>query len=287
MAKSGSVSIQPPKYSRCPTDPHEHWLQLLDGFELHCSGKPVSLPMSAQRLVVFLALKNRPLLRVHVAATLWPDSPEVRSYASLRSTLWRLRCDGFQLVEATGTYLRLASRLVIDFHQITSRARRLLDGSAQRSNEELSPDWLSGDLLPDWYEDWVLTERERFRQLRLHARESMAQYLITDRRYGLAVEAALMAIRDEPLRESSHRLLVAAHLAQGNHSAAIAQYERFRQSLLDELGVRPSAHFGVLLREVLNAGPSGGRPLAERRPPAPPRGRHPDVRGPAGLRSTS
>ena len=34
-----------------------------------------------------------------------------------------------------------------------------------------------GELLPDWYDDWVLLERERFRQLRLHALDALCDDL--------------------------------------------------------------------------------------------------------------
>ena len=60
-------------------------LTLLNAFELVCHDVPVALPMSAQRLVAFLALHNRLLLRSFVAGSLWLDTPEERAHANLRS----------------------------------------------------------------------------------------------------------------------------------------------------------------------------------------------------------
>ena len=64
-------------------------LALLNGFELTNRGLHVDIPLSAQRLLAFLAFQERPLLRLHVAGNLWPDSPEARATANLRSSLWR------------------------------------------------------------------------------------------------------------------------------------------------------------------------------------------------------
>src|SRR5262249_2572307 len=66
-------------------------LQLLGGFELVLDGGRVTLPVSAQRLLAFLALHRHPLMRVYVAGTLWIDSSERHANACLRTTLWRLR----------------------------------------------------------------------------------------------------------------------------------------------------------------------------------------------------
>ncbi|MGH3665463.1 MAG: hypothetical protein ACRDU8_05150 [Egibacteraceae bacterium] len=66
-------------------------VRLLDGFAVECAGEGLPLPLSVQRVVAFLALHDRRLLRGYVAGRLWPDAPEQRSAASLRSALWRLR----------------------------------------------------------------------------------------------------------------------------------------------------------------------------------------------------
>ena len=73
-------------------------LRVLDGVELSCAGAPVRLPVSARRLLVFLALQERARSRMHVAFTLWPDASEAHAHGSLRSALFRLRSSGHRLV---------------------------------------------------------------------------------------------------------------------------------------------------------------------------------------------
>ena len=108
-------------------------------------------------------------------------------------------------------------------------------------------DLIAGDLLPGWYEDWVVTEREHFRQLRLHALEQLCEQLTDDGRFGQAVEAGLAAVSGEPLRESAHRVLIRAYLQEGNRAEAIRQYSACRDVLRRELGIDPSPPTQALL----------------------------------------
>jgi DNA-binding SARP family transcriptional activator len=206
--------------------------------------------MTAQRLLAFLALQERPLLRVYVAGCLWPDAPEERANANLRTTLWRVHQPGCHLVDASDQHLQLSSAVVVDAREVSQLARRLLDGSTSAKTADCSVLYLAGDLLKDWYDDWVLIERERIRQLRLHALELVCERMIEVGNYGQAVEAGLAAVQAEPLRESAHRAVIRAHLAEGNHSEALQQYAACKRILMNELGIGPSGRMEELLRPV-------------------------------------
>ena len=107
---------------------------------------------------------------------------------------------------------------------------------------------LRGELLPGWYDDWVLLERERIRQLRMHALEHVATRLTAAGRYGDALQVAYAAVGAEPLRESAHRTVVRVHLAEGNLVEALRAYEQFRILLRDDLGIQPSELMVRLVR---------------------------------------
>lgn len=222
-------------------------LSLLHAFELRCDGRLVNLPRSAQRLLAFVALHEHPLQRVYVAGTLWIDATDDRAGASLRSSLWRLNRPGHLLVEATSTHLRLAPDVDVDLRRALAVAHRLLDGSADAADLDAGEEVLCGELLPDWYDEWLLFERERFRQVSLHALEAVAERLVHAGEVARALEAALSAVRSEPLRESAHRVLIRVHLAEGNRIEALRQYELCRRLLRDRLGVEPSSQLDELL----------------------------------------
>jgi DNA-binding SARP family transcriptional activator len=217
------------------------WLSLLGGFRLSCGGSEVSLPLSAQRVLAFLALSDRGLHRPYVAGSIWANSPEERSSGSLRSALWRVRSLGRSLVVASDTHLSLAPDVCVDYREGVRIAHIWLDGSASVDSATDVRRLLSTDLLPDWYDDWVVLERERFHQLRTYALEAACVRLTSHGRYAEAVLAGQAAVAAEPLRESAHRALVEAQIAEGNRGEAIRQYQRYREILRCELGLQPSS----------------------------------------------
>src|SRR5207302_1114287 len=85
----------------------------------------------------------------------------------------------------------------------------------------------AGVLLPGFYDDWVLDERDRLGQLRVHALEALCKHLTTRGRYGQAVAAGMAAVAAEPFRESAQVALIRAHLAEGNRADAVRQFARY------------------------------------------------------------
>jgi len=225
-------------------------LGIVNGFRLRRDGEPLSVPLAAQRLMVFLALQQKPIQRLYVASMLHTDTSEERATASLRTTLWRLGTLAGVLVSAEGSTLALASGVCVDLRDITTRARSLIQEPGSYCEEDLTMLTCCGDVLPDWYEDWLQFERERARQLRLHALEALSAALLRDRRFGQAAEAALAAVGADPLRESSHRALISVHLAEGNAGEALGQYQKLRRLLGERLGITPSPAMDALFDEL-------------------------------------
>jgi two-component SAPR family response regulator len=121
----------------------------------------------------------------------------------------------------------LAREVVVDLRELMALARSVIAEPADADSLAVPSSQLAGDLLPDWYDDWVLLERERLRQLRVHALELIGRRAMERGRYGRAIDAALTALLADPLRESTHALLIELHLAEGNRIAAMRQYEGY------------------------------------------------------------
>ena len=85
-------------------------LGLLGGFRLSIESDVVALPMNSQRLVSFLALQARPMLRTFVSGSLWGDSTDQHAAGSLRSALSRLRHPRYSLVALTSEHMRRGPR---------------------------------------------------------------------------------------------------------------------------------------------------------------------------------
>jgi DNA-binding SARP family transcriptional activator len=212
-------------------------LRLLDAFEVLCDGHTVQLPSIAQRLVAFVALHERPVERGYVAGMLWLDTPDERAAGNLRTALWRVQARAPGLLDANGHRLRLDPGVRVDLRVAEQSARRAISGTATSCEVGL----FTGDLLPDWYDDdWLLLERERFRQLRLRALDALCARHLHAGRHGEALEAGLLSLAGEVLRESAHRALIRVHLAEGNAVEALRQYRLCRRLLYDQLGIEPT-----------------------------------------------
>jgi DNA-binding SARP family transcriptional activator len=232
-------------------------VRLLGGFELRYGGEQVCLAPAAERLVAFLALRRLPLSRAYVAGVLWSEVTDQRALGNLRSALWRLGHPG--ILRTVQERLSLDPCVGVDAHDLVAAAHHVCEppDSAEHDLVDALACLLAGDLLPDWYEDWVADERERLRGLRLHALELLASRFLARREYALAHEAAFAAAQADPFRESALRMLLKVHLAQGNWVNARRQFEAYARLLRDELGIEPS--FAI---DELEADPGLDRPLA-------------------------
>jgi len=229
-------------------------LRLLKGFVLLVGEKRITLSSSAQQLLAFLALQDRPRTRTYVARTLWPEATTTRANANLRSSLWRALRTEPGIINASAQEMALATEIRVDIHDAITSAHQLLDKSSVCEDilTRQTRDDLSSDLLPEWSDnEWVLLEQEQYHQLRLYALEAMAHRLMVVGRHGEAVAAGLAAVQAEPLRESAHRVLIDAHLAAGNRAEAQHQFDQCRRVLLDELGLEPPATLRHLLTQTI------------------------------------
>ncbi|MEV0811384.1 BTAD domain-containing putative transcriptional regulator [Micromonospora sp. NPDC050200] len=241
-------------------------LHLLGGFRLLHDGAPVVVPRGLQRVIALIALRPG-ATRSHLAGLLWPDAPEDRALSSLRTALWRLRQDPCCPFVTAGDTVRLEPAVRIDVDALVGTAARVRDGDDAYAAATLAAG--RHDLLPGWYDDWVLADRERLRQLRLHMLEELAGHHLAAGRHGEALEAALEAMSAEPLRETPHRLVVRIHLAEGNAFEAVHAFYVYRDLLLRELRLEPSAAMAALLDETLAPirEATRERPGGPRRPP--------------------
>jgi DNA-binding SARP family transcriptional activator len=219
-------------------------LSLLGGFSLIVDGAAVSLPIHAQRVLAYVSLAQplqAPTARAPLAERLWREASADRSHASLRTALWRIRQAGPHLVGASRDTVWLDEAVQVDVRRCVAQARRLLAADGDLGPNDTDITVLRGELLPRWEEDWLLLERERVRQVQIHALEALARRLCALGRHFDAMDAAFAAIDGEPLRESAHAALIDIFIAEGDWAQAHRQLDRYASLLWSELGIRPSA----------------------------------------------
>ena len=236
------------------------------------SGLAVRIPArKARALLAYLALRpGRAHPRDRLTGLLWPDVTDVQARQSLRQALAALRRalpKRSELVIDGDTVAMDPSRVDVD----VARFERLVaDGSRPRLEEAVG--LYRGDLLESFhvkapaFEDWLVSERERVREL---GRKALATLLGHQTRTGTG-EAALHTARRlltlDPLQEDVHRALMRLYVAQGQRAAALRQYQSCVALLRHELGVEPDAATKRLYQEILQQPLPAG--ITVKRPPA-------------------
>jgi DNA-binding SARP family transcriptional activator len=234
---------------------------LLNGPFVLVDGDHRAVPEGSKRLLVLLAIR-RSVSRRTAAELLWPTVEPRRAAGNLRSASWRLRCAGIQLIADEGGILKLDPRTQVDVDLLCRHAHRLATGSCTADDLEILPSAIEAlDLLPGWYEDWVSLERDRVRTVMLEAIDAIAVQLRKSGRCAEAIDAALIAVRTDPLRDSSQSALITAHLGEGNLCEARQAFVSYRRFLRAELGLEPPECLARLLHAQATI-PAGTRRLA-------------------------
>ncbi len=218
-------------------------VRLLGRFEVRLDGDPIDLASRpAQSLLAYLALNpNVPHRREKLAGLLWPDTSDANARNSLRHALWTLR----RALGTNGKYL-LADDLTITLNA-DSDCRFDFAVLDQKPSGDWSADDLigiaseyGGDLLPGFYDEWVVLERQRLQVVFEHKMKLLLDRLVEARRWEDVLEWGERWIVLGYTPEPAYRALMIAHAGMSDLSKMAATYRRCVDALKNELGVEPS-----------------------------------------------
>lgn len=235
-----------------PAPAHEPVLQLrlLGSCAVLRDGAAVDLGARQLRLLAALALLGR-RARGFLGGLLWPGCTDARALGSLRAAVFAVSHHLPGALVADGHDLALSPALAVDVHRLRAHL-----AAAARAEEPSAPGPAElavlgvPELLPGWYDDWVLAEQERLRSLYVHAAEHAAELCLARGDPSGAAALAEAVRGTDPLRESAVRLLVRAHLALGNHAAALRDFRRYSVLAVAETGTGPSDELVRLVGSV-------------------------------------
>lgn len=188
--------------------------------------------------------------RDKLAALFWPELPEERARAALRTTLTRLRDDlGDDVLRSRG-----ADELAVDSElvrcDLLELEQRLARGDVMAAADLHTGPFLDGvhvEGVAEEFESWIAQERTRVVTELVGALRGASA--------GAQAAGDLAAARQllgrardlAPLDELVARELIALHLAAGDRGSALAAYERLRETLRREFGVSPSEQTTALV----------------------------------------
>ncbi|HET7397288.1 MAG TPA: BTAD domain-containing putative transcriptional regulator [Intrasporangium sp.] len=231
------------------TRPPAPWsLRLLDGWRLDHLGAAALVSQREQRVLSLLAMRGE-RTRSYVAGALWPESSEARAQGNLRASVWHLQHLTDGVVEVNGT-MRLSASVEVDLHALRAVIRDLAAPTTAVDVGHALGLLCYDDLLPGWSDEWVEEERALLHPPRMRSLEDLTERLLDRHDLAGALDAAMRAVRIDPLRERAQRALIRVHLEDGNNVEAMRVYHAFRHTLYRELGVTVSDQLLDLVRPL-------------------------------------
>jgi DNA-binding SARP family transcriptional activator len=230
----------------------------------------IKLPRIAQTLLAYLLLTPHHFYPREVLIDLfWSDHTLQQARSCLSTALWRLR----RAIEPDdipkGTYLLNTSAGEIGFNwdsdywldvmsfqetveALTRKSVQAMD-TVDIKNLSARLDLWTGDLLEGFYDDWLLSERERFRQLYLDGLEHLMLVYKNQRNFKQSLSYGQRILEHDPLRESIHRDLMRIYWEAGHPTKAVRQYHVCQEILARELKITPMTETQTLYAQILAA----------------------------------
>jgi DNA-binding SARP family transcriptional activator/transposase-like protein len=244
-------------------------------------------------LLAWLALHpQRPHPREVVAEQLWPEEDWDATRNRLRQALSSLRREleppgtpdhSVLVADRSHVWLNPAAVMtdVAEFEAALQAAAQSTDPSGQVLLLRQAVGLYRGELLPGYYEDSVIADRERLAEAYRNALGQLAKALAAAGDLQAAIDVGRRAVAADPLREDAHCDLMRFYAAAGRSSEALRQYRELERILREELGAIPSAATQGMLEDVRaqRSAPAGTSPAtrSDVSAPVPPAGRAPQA----------
>ena len=217
-------------------------IRLLGQFDLRLNGKPVEIPSRpAQSLLAYLALTaGITHRRERLAGLIWPDIPELDARRNLRRALWHIRkaAEGQAPLRADDITVAFDARpdVWVDVLVVSQKF------NAEKTVEELIQivSAYGGELLPGFYDEWVIVERERLQAVFEGRIKLLLDRLVEAHSWDEVIEWGEKWIALSGATEPAYRALMIAYSGRGDLSGVGLAYRRCSETLSRDLGVEPS-----------------------------------------------
>ena len=231
-------------------------LKLLGKPEVWVNDMPVSgfTTAKTEALLYYLAVTGRAHRRETLANLFWGEMDEATARRNLTKALSALRqlLGDHLLIEPQSIALNMDARVSLDIHAFETGIDAP-DPATQRAATAL----YRGDFLEGFYvkeaiefEEWMVVHRENLRERMMRGLEGLVSQMMDAGDYANGVSLSQRLLELDPWRESVHRKLMGILARQGQYAAALAQYEKCRQTLWEELGVEPMPETRQLFERI-------------------------------------
>ncbi|WP_370352983.1 BTAD domain-containing putative transcriptional regulator [Catenulispora sp. EB89] len=224
---------------------------------------PITAAMPRAILAALLMQANKPVPATRLKAGLWGDSPPRSAAASLNNHVLRLRRhladakrDRIRVTEA-GYAIRIQDGELDlnDFVELHARGQQAVmrgDWAVAAAELRRMLALWRGEPVAD-VDSAILcaAERERLSEMRLQALGWRVDAELHLGRHAALIAELRVLTREHPHNETFPAQLMLALHRSGRHADALAEYQRVRVLLRDELGVRPGPELVGLHARIL------------------------------------
>ncbi len=213
-------------------------------------------------LLAYLAYHlGNPISRELLLGQFWESAEWEQARNSLRVALASLRKQ-LELAEVSPNTILSADRYSVCLNKIavTTDVAEFIEAMEEaQSGESVTeslPAYLraiqlyQGELLPGWYEEWVVPERSRLLEMYITALQTLVQHYSTEKQYEQAVTYSARIIQVDSLRESAYRNLMRLYAVTGRPANALYTYQQLEEVLREALNVAPSVGTRDLMRKI-------------------------------------
>lgn len=236
-------------------------IRTLGQFQVRFDGHMLEIPTRpAQSLLAYLAFNaGMTFRRERLAGLFWPDSTEENARNYLRQALWRLRRSLDETAPTSGAYLQVGE-IDLSFNpgsdywldsNVLLRRKQEVGWSVGELIEAVEV--YRGELLPGFYDEWVILERERLNAAYDHKMQLLIERLLQEQRWDQVLERSETWVSFGRVPEPAYRALMMAQAGIGNRAGITATYKRLVAALEEELGLEPSEEL-LALRQQLSGG---------------------------------
>ncbi len=251
-------------------------LNLLGPLHITRDGATVVFRSDKERaLLAFLVVEaDRPHRREALTGLLYPDQAQTQAQSNLRKTLFRLRAAlgesakssaGLLLITPKTVQFNPASPHTLDVQEFRARVERTRQHKHRRAETcarcaqelEHAAGIYRGEFLAgfthsgsDLFEEWAVITRERLHQQALDALEQLVAFFLHRREWDALITHARRLLELEPWRESAHRALMQAFVAQSQRAAAFGQYEQCKNILAEHFDAEPERETRALYASI-------------------------------------
>jgi DNA-binding SARP family transcriptional activator len=228
---------------------------------------PLILDSQGKALLGYLILQRRSVTRDQLIEALWRAQSSRTVQHRLNTALWRLRrslANHPQIVLHTKQICSVAIEPaaegavdVLDFERLTRVVLRRPSGApavleqADITDLEQALSLYRGELLDEFYDEWVLAERRRYHDLYLACLTTLSRHYRCAGLYQRAAQLCEARLESDPLCEEAHLGLIEIYWAEGQRSSALRQYRLCCELLKNELGVQPNAPMRHFVQRIV------------------------------------